>query len=140
MGYWALGIGLVIFGVLGGFSIGQPFLLIGITMLVLGRLRRRPMLFWPPLSAVIGHVVGYWTVVPLYCSATDVGGGTSMTTCSSLIGITYSGSDAYNPSHAPADQAGLIVGAIALIAVFVATLWRARATSRAAGAGRAQDA
>ena len=140
MGYWALSIGLIVFGVVGIFSIGQPLLLIGITLLVLGRLRRRPVLFWPPLSGVIGYVVGYWAIVPLYCSATEVTGGVSMTTCSSLIGVQYSGSGAYNPSHAPADLVGLLLGAIALIAVLVTTLWQGRASSRVFVAGRAEGA
>ena len=36
MGYWVASIGLVVFGLVASFSIGRPFLLVGLAMLVLG--------------------------------------------------------------------------------------------------------
>ena len=126
MGYWVASIGLIAFGVVAMFSIGRPFLLVGLAMLVLGPLRSRPVLFWPPLVAVIAYNVGYWAVAPLYCTATEAAGGTSTTTCSSLIGTGYSGSGIYNPSLDPANQAGLLLAGIAFVVVLAAMLWQGR--------------
>jgi hypothetical protein len=126
VGYWAASIGLIAFGVVAMFSIGRPFLLVGLAMLILGPLRRRPVLFWPPLAAVIAYNVGYWAVAPLTCTATEAAGGTSTTTCSSLIGIGYSGSGIYNPSLDPANQAGLVLAVIAFVVVLATLLWQRR--------------
>jgi hypothetical protein len=97
-------------------------------MLVLGRLRSRPVMFWPPLAAVIAYNVGYWAVAPLYCTATEAAGETSTTTCSSLLGIGYSGSGIYNPSLDPANLAGLLFAAIALVVVLAVMLRHGRRT------------
>lgn len=132
MSYWAASLGLVAFGVVAMFSIGRPFLLVGLAMLLLGPLRSRPVLFWPPLVAVIAYNVGFWAVAPLSCTATEAAGGTSTTTCSSLIGIGYSGSGIYNPSLDPANQVGLLVAAIAFIVVLAALLWQRRRAETAA--------
>jgi hypothetical protein len=126
VGYWAASIGLIAFGVVAMFSIGRPFLLVGLAMLILGPLRRRPVLFWPPLAAVIAYNVGYWAVAPLSCTATEAAGGTSTTSCSSLIGIGYSGSGIYNPSLDPANQAGLVLAVIAFVVVLATLLWQRR--------------
>jgi hypothetical protein len=126
VGYWAASIGLIAFGVVAMFSIGRPFLFVGLAMLILGPLRRRPVLFWPPLAAVIAYNVGYWAVAPLYCTATETAGGTSTTTCSSLIGIGYSGSGIYNPSLDPANQAGLALAAIAFVVMLATMLCQER--------------
>ena len=133
MGYWITSIALIAFGLVGTFSIGRPFLLVGLALLVLGPVRRRPVLFWPPLVAVIAYNVGYWAVVPLYCTATEVVGGTSTTACSSLIGIRYSGSGIYNPSLEPANLVALLLAAIAFLVVLAAMLWKGR-TGRSAAA------
>ena len=58
MGYWVATFGLIVFGVIAMFSIGRPFLLVGLAMLVLGPLRTRPIWFWPPLAAVIAYNTG----------------------------------------------------------------------------------
>ena len=132
MGYWVASLGLMAFGVVAMFSIGRPFLLVGLAMLILGPLRSRPVLFWPPLVAVIAYNVGYLAVAPFYCSATEAVRGTSTTTCSSLIGIGYSGSGIYNPSLDPANQAGLLLAAIAFIVVLATLLWQGRRVETAA--------
>lgn len=133
MGYWVATFGLIAFGFIAMFSIGRPFLLVGLAMLVLGPLRTRPIWFWPPLAAVIAYNVGWWAVAPLYCTATETVGGTSgTTTCSSLIGIGYSGSGIYNPSFDPANQAGLLLAAIGFIVVLTTMLWRGRQPRAAA--------
>lgn len=126
MSYWIASLGLIAFGVVGMASIGRPFLLVGLAMLVLGPLRSRPALFWPPLVAVIAYNVGYWAVVPFNCTATGTVGGTT-TVCSSLIGIRYSGSGLYNPSLEPANQVGLLLAAVAFVVVLAAMLWKGRA-------------
>lgn len=124
--YWVASLSLIAFGVVAMFSIGRPFLLVGLAMLILGPLRNRPVLFWPPLVAVIAYNVCYWAVAPFACTATEAVGGTSTTICSSLIGIDYSGSGIYNPSLDPANQAGLLLAAIAFVVVLVAMLWRGK--------------
>jgi hypothetical protein len=126
-GYWITSLALMAFGVAGMFSIGRPFFLVGLAMLVLGPLRRRPALYWPPLVAVIAYNVGYWAVVPLSCTATQAVEGASTTVCSSLLGITWSGSGIYNPSLEPANQVGLLLAAVAFVVVLAAMLWRGRA-------------
>jgi hypothetical protein len=95
-------------------------------MLLLVPVRRRPALFWPPLLAVVAYNVGYWAVAPLYCTATEAVGGPSTTTCSNVLGITYAGSGAYNPSLDPANMAGLLLAAIAFVAVLAAIILRRR--------------
>lgn len=132
MGYWVASLSLIAFGVVAMFSIGRPFLLIGLAMIILGPLRSRPVLFWPPLVAVIAYNVGYWAVAPLYCTATEAAGGASTTTCSSLIGIGYSGSGIYNPSLDPANQAGLLMAAIAFVIALAGLLWQRRRVRTAA--------
>lgn len=131
--YLVTGLSLVVFGVLAMFSIGRPFFLVGLAMLILGPLRSRPALFWPPLAAVVAYNVGWWAVAPLSCTATETVGATSgRTICSSLLGIDYSGSGIYNPSLDPANQAGLAFAAIAFVVVLAATLWHGR-RARTAG-------
>ncbi len=131
MGYWVASVSLIAFGVVATFSIGRPFLLVGLAMLILGPLRRRPVLFWPPLVAVIAYNVGYWAFVPLYCTATETAGGTSTTICSSLVGIGYSGSGIYNPSLDPAEYAGLLLAAVAFVVVLAIMLWQGRRVATA---------
>ena len=126
MGYWITSLGLIAFGFLGAFSIGRPFFLVGLAMLVLGPVRRRPALFWPPLLAVVAYNVGYWAVAPLYCTATEVVGGPSTTVCSSVLGINYSGSGTYNPSGDPANMAGLLLAAVAFVVVLAAIISKRR--------------
>jgi hypothetical protein len=120
VGYWIASLGLISFGVVAAFSIGRPFLLVGLAMLLLGSLRNRPSAFWPPLAAVVAYNVGYWAVAPLACISTETAGLTS-TTCSSLLGISYSGSGIYNPSLDAAHRAGLLLAAITFVVVLAVT-------------------
>ena len=86
-------------GYLTGFSIGLFLLLVGAAMLVLGPFRRRPLMYWPPMGAVLAFIPGYLAVAPVFCEARSEVGGPSTTVCSSLIGITYAGTGIYNPSR-----------------------------------------
>ncbi|HEX8100078.1 MAG TPA: hypothetical protein VF660_07750 [Actinomycetota bacterium] len=121
--YWVLVFALVAFGSVAIFSIGAPFLLIGLTLAVLAPFRTQSRVFWPVLAGVVGFVAGYILVTPFSCTATargsaTIGGGSpgaipqpAQTTCSSAIGITYRGGDSYNPPPWPGLLAGLFAGA-----------------------------
>jgi hypothetical protein len=115
MGYWITSLGLIALGFLGALSIGRPFFLVGLAMLVLGPVRRRPMIFWPPLLAVVAYNV-------LYCTATEAVGSPSTTTCSNVLGINYSGSGLYNPSLDPANMAGLLLAGVVFVGGLVAII------------------
>jgi hypothetical protein len=132
MGYWTVAVVLIAYGIAGAMTIGRPFFLIGLAMLVLGPVRHRPRVFWPPLLGLVAYNIAFWTITPFYCSATSVVGGPSTTTCSSLIGIPW-----------PADSSGVadpgaafvitnLVGVVVGIAVFAAVLFRL-SRSRAEG-------
>ncbi len=125
--YWIASLALVVFGFLTGFSIGQPFLLVGLTMLVLGPLRGRPLVFWPPLLGVIAYNVVYWAIAPLTCTAASDLGGSASTVCTSLIGLRYGGEGVVNPSLLPAMAAGLLAGVLTALLVFAVLFWRRRA-------------
>ncbi len=119
MAYWIAALLLVAFGFLTGFSIGPPFLLVGLAMLVLGPLRHWPRLFWPLLVGVLAFNLGVILVIPIYCTATAEAGGVSHTVCTSVLGPTWSGSGLYNPppeALAVAIRAGLAAAVAAAIA------------------------
>jgi len=126
MAYWITSLALLIFGFLGALSIGQPFFWVGLAMMLLGAFRGRPLIFWPPLSAVIAYNLAFLAVAPLYCSASSPIGGTTTTVCSSLIGLRYSGEGSYNPSLMPAVWVGLMFAALTAIAVLAFLLWKRR--------------
>ncbi|MEX2136986.1 MAG: hypothetical protein WEB29_08590 [Chloroflexota bacterium] len=125
MAYWIISLALIVFGFLGSWSIGQPFLLVGLAMLVLGVFRHRPLVFWPPMLAVIAYNIVYWAVAPFWCATSEAIGGTSRTVCRSLIGLRFEGEGIYNPSLMPAIVAGHVVAALVLVVAF-ALLWRDR--------------
>ncbi len=133
MSYWIISLALVVFGFLTGFSIGQPFLLVGLALIVLGPFRRRPRIFWPALLAVVAYDVGYWAVVPFSCTATagiEANGGigaSATTVCSSLIGLRYGGEGLYDPSRLPALAAGLLLAGLVGSAAFAFLTWQRRA-------------
>jgi hypothetical protein len=130
LGYWITTLGLLVFGFVGMLSIGRPFLLVGLALLLLSPLRRRPAAFWPPLAAVIAWNVGFMAIAPMYCVATQSVGvgssGESITVCTSLTGIAFSGRGMYNPPTEPFAQAALSFAAIVFVAVLVAVLWLQR--------------
>jgi hypothetical protein len=90
MSYWIATLTLIAFGTAGLMTIGLQFLIVGLTMLVLGRLRHRPRLFWPPLLGAVAFSVASLSIEPFYCSASStVNGSSAATSCSSLIGIPW---------------------------------------------------
>ncbi len=117
--YWGLVLLLVGFGFITGFSIGIPFLLVGVTLAMLSPFRSRPRVFWSGLALVVGFLVGYVLVAPFSCSVTaefDLTTGVetmSPEMCRSLVGIEYTGSPR---------TAGLITGGV-LAVVGAAAGW-----------------
>ncbi len=132
MGYWIVAVALLVFGFVAGFTIGQPFLLLGAAMLVVSPFRRRRLILWPALAAVVAFDIGYLAVAPFGCTATGIVGGVSSTVCSSLGGIHYAGAGTYNPSLLPALIVGLGCAGIAAIAV-AGALWRGGARGSVLG-------
>ena len=122
-GYWALVFVLCVFGIVGIFSIGMPFLLLGLTLAVVAPWRRQPEVLWPAVTAVIAFVAGFLLVTPLGCSTSPSSAfsdlPTQTTTCTNVLGIDYSGHGLYNPSHWPALLAGLALSALAAATVRV---------------------
>jgi hypothetical protein len=121
MSYWLAAVVLMAFGFVTGFSIGAPFLLVGLAMLVLGPFRGRPRLFWPALLAVIAFVVAVILVIPLSCEATSALGNDSYTVCRSIAGPTWAGPGLYNPpaeAFSLAVLAGLAAGGVAGVVTF----------------------
>ena len=120
--YWTIAIVLMGFGYLAIFSIGAPFLLIGLTMAVLFPFRERRGVLATGIAADLGFVAGYILVGPLGCATSafsTVGAEVSAghTSCTNIIGLTYAGGASYNPSLVPALIAGLVLAAIAGAAV-----------------------
>ncbi len=119
MSYWLTALILTGFGFLAGFSIGPPFFLVGVAMLVLGPFRRWPRIVWPALVGLIAFVLAAVLIIPLSCTATEAVGGISTTMCSSILGPTWSGTGIYNPppeAFTLAFRIGLGVGVVAAIA------------------------
>lgn len=133
MAYWALSLLLIGFGYLASFSIGQPFFLIGLAMLLLGVFRHRPLVFWPPMLAVIAYDIAYWAVAPLGCTSTITASGVGRTVCSNLLGRPYEGEGTYNPSLRPAMLTALIVAAVVYVVVLGTLYWRRRRVVSPAG-------
>lgn len=71
MGYSIASLALMAFGIAGIMTIGRTFILIGLSMLVLGPVRRRALVFWPLLTASIAYNVAYLLIEPFYCSSSS---------------------------------------------------------------------
>lgn len=132
-GYWALVFVLCVFGIVGIFSIGMPFLLLGITFAVVAPWRTRPAVLWPAVTAVVAFMAGFILVTPLGCStsasftsppSSDL--PTQTTTCTNVLGIDYSGQGLYDPSQWPALLAGLALSALAAATVRLILMRRDR--------------
>lgn len=120
MAYWTFVAVLVVFGVLSGFSIGIPFLLLGMTLICVSPFRGRRVVFWPPIAAVLGLIAGFIVVAPFACvaetSGTSQGIVEEHAECKSAVGITYPLSDDLDgPSFLPAWIAGGATAAAAAL-------------------------
>ncbi|MBI2762667.1 MAG: hypothetical protein HYX54_02760 [Chloroflexi bacterium] len=124
-----MALGLVAFGFVTGFSIGAPFFLVGLALLVLGPLRRRPRIFWPPLIGLLAFILGVLMFIPLSCTAIDGVGQVSSTVCSGILGPPWSGSGLYNPppeAFALAFRSGAVAGVAAAIVTLAWLTYRRR--------------
>jgi hypothetical protein len=123
MGYWIASLGLIAFGIVGAMSIGLPFLLIGLAMLVLSPIRHRPLAFWPIFLGFVSFNLASLLIEPFYCSATSVVGGEStQTTCSSLTGIPWPADAAGAGASATAFAVALGISVFIGVMVFVVSL------------------
>ncbi len=119
--YATVAVGLVLFGIVGLFSIGAPFLLTGLAMLLCFPWRRRREVLWSALAGVWGLTIGYILVAPLGCtsSASRAAGGVLSeggTTCNGLL-LDYSGGPSYNAPLLPALLVGLASAAASALLV-----------------------
>ncbi|HEX9313542.1 MAG TPA: hypothetical protein VGA30_12070, partial [Actinomycetota bacterium] len=84
--------------------------------------RNRPQVLWPALVGVWAFVLGYLLVAPLGCTSTAVAVtagspvAVSHTTCTSILGIDYSGTGTYDPSLLPALVVAAAAGAAGALA------------------------
>lgn len=117
-------LGLVAFGIAAMLSIGPPFLVLGLTLLVLGPFRRTRLVFWPALLAIVGGLVAYVALVPMVCTLTSQLGESGETVCRNLIGQRFVGGKGFVPSSDFARNAALAVAAAA--GVSTAVIVRAR--------------
>jgi hypothetical protein len=116
--YLALAVVLCVFGFLGLLSIGAPFLLTGIVMLVFFPWRLRRDLLWPALSSIWAFAVTYVILVPSCSSALHaVPGGASppvvggVSSCS-VLGIDFTRGANYRAPLMPAFVVGIVVGIV----------------------------
>ena len=118
------------FGVLAMFSIGLPFFILGLAMLILWPLRERRPLFASLFVGVLVFVIVGVLVAPLGCTATaTLNAGDAprehstvvegRTSCDNLLGITYEGTTGYNAPLWPAVAAGLATGALAGLVTYL---------------------
>ncbi len=87
--YWSLATVLIAFGAVAIFSIGLPFLALGLVLIAVAPFRHEPRRFWPPVVAVIAFFAAWWTLSPVWCSARAF--APNAMECESGIGIEYDG-------------------------------------------------
>ena len=143
MGYWITSLVLIAFGIAGAMTVGRPFLLIGLAMLVLGPLRHHA-LDWPTLLGFVAYNVADFAIAPMYCSASSApGGGSGQTACSSLIGIPWpadqSAQGVSAGAFAIANGVAIIIGVV-VFALVLGRLWWNRRRGPARGSADAATA
>jgi hypothetical protein len=121
LGYAFLAVALIIFGFAGLFSIGAPFLLTGLVMLICFPWRRRRGVLWPAIVGVWGFTLGYVLMAPLGCtqtvSLTRALTRTAATTICNGVFFDYSGGGSYNPPLLPAVLVGMVLAVGTALAV-----------------------
>jgi len=131
LGYAFLAVALTTFGIAGLFSIGAPFLLTGLVMLICFPWRRRREVLWPAIAGVWGFTAGYVLVAPLGCTRTvtlpRAFASVATTTCNGVV-FDYSGAAAYSPPLLPA----VLVGIGVAVGSAVAVKWLVSRSSRRA--------
>lgn len=128
--YFAFAGALFVFGVITGFSIGIPFLLLGQLLAVLYPLRWKPV-FWVVILGYAAFWIGFILVTPLSCTAMAVArtssferfpgpiAGSGRVVCSNLLGIDYSGGFGYSPPRRYAFAAGLATSSITVTLAWI---------------------
>jgi hypothetical protein len=122
LAYAFLAVVLIIFGYAGLFSVGAPFLLTGLVMLICFPWRRRRGILWPAIAAVWGFTLGYVLIAPLGCSQTggvpliQAASAAARTTCNGAF-FDYSGGASFNPPLLPAVLVGIAVAGGTALAV-----------------------
>jgi hypothetical protein len=126
--YWALVVVLLGFGYLGPFSIGLPFLLLGIALAIVSQRRHETGVVAAGVATIVGFTVGYILVAPLGCTTSANGvDPVEHTVCTNILGIDYSGTGVYNPSLLP----GLVAGVVLAVVFGLSARWIAhRVASR----------
>ena len=121
--YLSVGVVLTLIGFLTIYSIGLPFLLTGVAMLALVRLRSRREIVLPALAWPWLFTLGYVLVGPLGCSTSARSAGPGRpesiagpTTCRSLF-VTYEGGPSYSPPLWPAVVTGLVLATVAAFVI-----------------------
>ena len=100
--YAAVTILMIGFGVIAAWSIGLPFIMLGLVLLAIFPLWERPALYWAVVGLTVGILASYWLVTPAYCSiradfrieGAGPGDRSSFRVCRSFVGIEYRGRDA----------------------------------------------
>jgi hypothetical protein len=114
--YFAIAITLCALGFVAIFSVGAPFFLTGIAMLVVSPWRARRDVFWPVVMAPWAFALTYALLAPLSCTSTpSTGPLLSRTECSNVLGIDYRGGGAYDPPLLPALLAGLVAAGFTVL-------------------------
>lgn len=112
--YWFAATGLVVFGFLGLLTIGAPFLLFGLVMMLLSPWRNRKDVIVPALAAVVAFVIAYLLLVPISCEAAS--GLDPITSCRYLVGVRWMRSGTGQPSLVPGVIGGIVLATfIALV-------------------------
>lgn len=127
MSYWLIALTLIAFGMIAALSIGAPFFVVGVVLLVLGPFRRRPLVFWPVLLAVVSGILAYVLLVPMFCTVTSELGASGETICRNLAGQRWVGGEAFSPPFEPARSASIVVAVVVGVACLLGlTLWSSR--------------
>jgi hypothetical protein len=130
--YWVVAVALTAFGFLALLSIGAPFLLLGVALMLMYPFRRRPKLFWPVVAGVLTFSIVFLLAAPFECEREGVSSTEGVEqehgTCSSFIGIDYEGVGDWDPSFIPALVGGLAAGGIAAGATWLVVARRTSAT------------
>lgn len=123
LAYIAIALALIAFGYLSLFSVGAPFLLTGVAMLIVLPWRRRPHVLVPALVAPWAFALGYVLVAPLGCTATAApnDGFVGVTRCDGVF-FDYVGGASYSPPLAPALLTGFLVAGLVVFAAHRAVL------------------
>ncbi|MDP9223183.1 MAG: hypothetical protein M3P18_04890 [Actinomycetota bacterium] len=137
--YVLVALGLVLFGIVGLFSIGAPFFLTGVVMLICLPWRRDRAIILPALSTVWAFTTGFLLVAPVGCTASSVArvGGPLLggTVCRGVF-FDYAGSGAYSPPLMPAFVVGLAAAGITALALRLLLHRRGRSMDRRSSSQR----